>query len=87
MHNPASKAIPISNLFNAKSKLYPNQLAKIWIRKSEESSSEPNIFQIANEKDEILYDIKDAKSLSKFGFIGAFGLGFIFILLSFRKKH
>ena len=70
-----------------KSKLRPNQLAKIWIRKSEKSSSEPNIFQIANEEDEILYDIKDAKSLSKFGFIGAFGLGFIFILLSFKKKN
>ncbi len=69
-----------------KNDLKTNQSVKIWIRKTEESSKEPNVFQIVNQGNEILYDIKDAKSLSKFGFILAFSLGLIFIIISFRKK-
>lgn len=59
--------------------------AKIWIRRSEVKSVRPNVFQIANGADDILYDFEDAKSLSKHGFIGAFSLGLLFIFLSYSK--
>ena len=70
---------------NAKYELIEKELKKsgkaiIWIKKSEQSNNEPEVYQIATGENNILYDMNDVKSELKFLFpfliiIGLFGIG------------
>ncbi|MPQ46939.1 hypothetical protein GCQ56_07910 [Marinifilum sp. N1E240] len=49
----------------------------IWIKGNQINKLRPTVFRISNHLDEILYDVKDAKSKSKFGFIVSMIVGII----------
>ncbi|MFK7810265.1 MAG: hypothetical protein AB8F74_20850 [Saprospiraceae bacterium] len=51
-----------------KRKLKKARKTNIWIKKNESEKVNPEVFQIANDSDEILYTFDEAKSNAKFGF-------------------
>ncbi|WP_422862078.1 hypothetical protein [Flagellimonas sp. W118] len=71
--------------YNKKYELVKNELKKsgkaiIWIKKTDISEMEPQVFQIATGERNILYDMEDVKSELKFLFplmliLGFFGIG------------
>ncbi len=61
-------------------KLKESGKAIVWIKKSEQSDMEPEVFQIATGENTVLYDMDDVKSELKFLFpflliMGFFGIG------------
>ncbi|WP_282112269.1 hypothetical protein [Maribacter stanieri] len=64
--------------------------ATVWINEKQMDEFKPTVFQIADRNGEILYDFKESKSKSKFGFlisfgVGVFGIG-LYLFHKYRKK-
>jgi len=69
-----------------KRKLNSSKRATIWIKQSEATNNKPKVFQISYQRGKLLYDIDDAKSHPKFGFILFCSFGMIFIFFALKKR-
>ncbi|KAB1154248.1 hypothetical protein F7018_14860 [Tenacibaculum aiptasiae] len=74
-----------------KKKLTISGGVKIWIKKTDINEYEPTIFQISDNKGNILFNVNQAKSHSKTGFIitflaGIFGVG-VFVYQKKKNGH
>jgi len=61
--------------------------AVLWIKESQKDNFKPTVFQIADRNGEILYDFKESKSHSRFGFLISFGLGLFGIGLYLKHRY
>ena len=59
----------------------------LWIRKSERSSLEPKVFQVATGEGKVLFDIDDAKSKERFMFPFLLIIGFLMIGFYLHHKN
>ncbi|WP_179336143.1 hypothetical protein [Winogradskyella costae] len=70
--------------------LRKSKTVTVWIKESQNEEYKPTVFQIADINGNILYDFKESKSLSKFGFLISFGLGIfgigLYLIHKYKKK-
>ena len=72
---------------NLEKQLKKSEIATVWIKKSQKDEYKPTVFQIADRHGEIIYDLSESKSHSRFGFLISFGLGIFGIGLFINHKY
>ncbi|MBO0322769.1 hypothetical protein J0X14_10710 [Muricauda sp. CAU 1633] len=77
---------------NEKYELIEKELKKsgraiIWIKKSENSDLQPKVYQIATGENDMLYDLKDAKSELRWLFPFLVIIGLLMIGIYFHQKY
>ncbi|MBU2930166.1 hypothetical protein [Winogradskyella psychrotolerans] len=67
--------------------LNKSEIATVWIKESQKEEYKPTVFQIADKSGNVLYDLNESKSHSKFGFLISISLGIFGIGLYLRHKY
>ncbi len=70
-----------------KKKLNQSRESTIWIKNSQKGDFKPHVFRIVDGNGTILYNIQEAKTHSKFGFLITMGVGIFGIGLYIRHQY